>query len=108
MLTNCTVTDKDGKVKRLYLGRPEENYDRRKSRKRNSLGELHKINDSLGGTLRHVQISDSNGRHYKRIIIEYEEEKVMDAVIYSNGNQECERANNTFRKKSIFKYLYIN
>ena len=38
-------------------------------------GELHKINDSLGGVLRHVQYVDSTGRHYKRIIIEYEEEK---------------------------------
>ena len=36
---------------------------------------LHEIADELNGTLRHISCVDSNGRKYKRVVIEYEEEK---------------------------------
>ena len=75
MLTNCTVTDKDGKVTDYIWDDQKKTMVEGKVEKEIPWGELHKINDSLGGTLRHVQCADSNGRHYKRIIIEYEEEK---------------------------------
>ena len=53
--------------------------------------KLHQIADALEGKLVHITRVDHTSRDYKRIVIEYEEE-VMEAVIYSNGNQECERA----------------
>jgi len=37
--------------------------------------KLHEVADELDGTLRHITCVDSNGRHYKRVVIEYEEEK---------------------------------
>ena len=36
---------------------------------------LHEVADELNGTLRHITCVDSNGRKYKRVVIEYEEEK---------------------------------
>ena len=35
---------------------------------------LHEVADELDGTLRHISCVDSNGRRYKRVVIEYEEE----------------------------------
>ena len=37
--------------------------------------KLHEVADELNGTLRHITCVDSNGRKYKRVVIEYEEEK---------------------------------
>ena len=37
--------------------------------------KLHEVADELNGTLRHITCVDSNGRSYKRVVIEYEEEK---------------------------------
>ena len=34
---------------------------------------LHEVADELNGTLRHISCVDSNGRRYKRVVIEYEE-----------------------------------
>ena len=36
---------------------------------------LHEVADELGATLRHISCVDSNGRRYKRVVIEYEEEE---------------------------------
>ena len=36
---------------------------------------LHEVADELDGTLRHISCVDSNGRRYKQVVIEYEEEK---------------------------------
>ena len=36
---------------------------------------LHEVADELNGTLSHITCVDSNGRKYKRVVIEYEEEK---------------------------------
>ena len=35
---------------------------------------LHEVADELGATLRHISCVDSNGRRYKRVVIEYEED----------------------------------
>ena len=35
--------------------------------------KLHEVADELNGMLRHITCVDSNGRKYKRIVIEYEE-----------------------------------
>ena len=35
--------------------------------------KLHEVADELNGTLRHISCVDSNGRRYKRVVIEYEE-----------------------------------
>ena len=37
--------------------------------------KLHEVANELNGTLRHITCVDSNGRKYKRVVIEYEEEK---------------------------------
>ena len=37
--------------------------------------KLHEVAEELDGTLRHITCVDSNGRKYKRVVIEYEEEK---------------------------------
>ena len=36
---------------------------------------LHEVADELGATLRHISCVDSNGRRYKRVVLEYEEEE---------------------------------
>jgi len=36
---------------------------------------LHEVADELGGTIRHITCVDSNGRKYKRVVIEYEEDE---------------------------------
>ena len=36
---------------------------------------LHEVADELGATLRHITCVDSNGRRYKRVVLEYEEEE---------------------------------
>ena len=36
---------------------------------------LHEVADELDGTLRHISCVDSNGRRYKRVVIEYEEDE---------------------------------
>ena len=36
---------------------------------------LHEVADELNATLRHITCVDSNGRKYKRVVIEYEEDK---------------------------------
>jgi len=36
--------------------------------------KLHEVTSELNGTLRHITCVDSNGRSYKRIVIEYEED----------------------------------
>ena len=38
-------------------------------------GKLHQIADELKGKLVHITCVDHTGRDYKRIVIEYEEEK---------------------------------
>ena len=37
--------------------------------------QLHEIAESLGGKLTHITCVDHTGRSYKRIVIEYEEQK---------------------------------
>ena len=37
--------------------------------------KLHEIAESLGGKLSHITCVDHTGRNYKRIVIEYEENK---------------------------------
>ena len=36
---------------------------------------LHEVADELNATMRHISCVDSNGRRYKRVVIEYEEEE---------------------------------
>mgnify|MGYP001169252205 FL=1 len=43
--------------------------------KRIPWGKLHEISDQLNGKLTHITCVDHTGRNYKRIVIEYEEEK---------------------------------
>lgn len=40
--------------------------------------ELHKIADQLKGKLHQITGADSHDREYKKIVIEYEEEKTND------------------------------
>ena len=37
--------------------------------------QLHEIAETLGGKLTHITCVDHTGRNYKRIVIEYEEQK---------------------------------
>ena len=53
---------------------------------------LHEVADELGATLRHISCVDSNGRRYKRVVIEYEEKEVTTSSSIANGGQESERA----------------
>ena len=74
MLTNCTVTDKDGKVTDYIWDDQKKTMVQGKIEKEIPWWQLHQIAEDLGGELRKLYIQDSNGRKYKRIVIEYEEE----------------------------------
>ena len=68
--------------------------------------KLHEIGDQLNGKLNHITCVDHTGKTCKRIVIEYTEDtKVMEAVIYSNGNQECERVSSV-RKTQLQIQVY--
>lgn len=45
---------------------------------------LHKIAEELDGELKHLTISDSSGRKYKRLVIEYTEEENDPKINSSN------------------------
>lgn len=74
MLTNCTVTDKNGKVTDYIWDNQKKTMVQGKIEKEIPWWQLHQIAEDLGGELRKLYIQDSNGRKYKRIVIEYEEE----------------------------------
>ena len=75
MLTNCTITDKDGKVTDYIWDDQKKQMVEGKREKEIPWWKLHQIAEDLGGGLRKLYIQDSNGRKYKRIVIEYEEEE---------------------------------
>ena len=75
MLTNCTITDKDGKVTDYIWDDQKKQMVEGKREKEIPWWKLHQIAEDLGGRLRKLYIQDSNGRKYKRIVIEYEEEE---------------------------------
>ena len=75
MLTNCTITDKDGKVTDYIWDDQKKQMVEGKREKEIPWWKLHQIAEDLGGETRKLYIQDSNGRKYKRIVIEYEEEE---------------------------------
>ena len=75
MKTNCSITDKDGKVTDYVWDDQQKVMVKGKIEKEIPWWQLHQIAEDLGGELRKLYIQDSNGRKYKRIVIEYEEEK---------------------------------
>ena len=76
MLTNCTITDKDGKVTDYIWDDQKKQMVEGKREKEIPWWKLHQIAEDLGGEdFRKLYIQDSNGRKYKRIVIEYEEEE---------------------------------
>ena len=75
MLTNCTITDKDGKVidyvwddqkKAMVEGKPEREIP---------WWQLHQIAEGLGGELKRFVEQDSRGNAKYKIVIEYKEEE---------------------------------
>ena len=75
MLTNCTITDKDGKVtdyvwddqkKAMVEGKPEREIP---------WWQLHQIAEGLGGELKSFVEQDSRGNVKYKIVIEYKEEE---------------------------------
>jgi hypothetical protein len=75
MLTNCTVTDKDGKVTDYVWDDQKKTMVEGKAEKEIPWWKLHEIAEALGGKLTHITCVDHTGRNYKRIVIEYEEQK---------------------------------
>jgi hypothetical protein len=75
MLTNCTVTDKDGKVTDYVWDDQKKAMVEGKAQKEIPWWQLHEIAKELGGKLTHITCVDHTGRNYKRIVIEYEEQK---------------------------------
>ena len=74
MLTNCTVTDKDGKVTDHIWDDQKKTMVEGRIEKEVPWSVLHQIADGLKGKLVHITCVDHTGRNYKRIVIEYEEE----------------------------------
>ena len=75
MLTNCTITDKNGKVtdyvwddqkKAMVEGKPEREIP---------WWQLHQIADQLDGELKKFVEQDSRGNVKYKIVIEYEEDE---------------------------------
>jgi 5,10-methylenetetrahydrofolate reductase len=75
MLTNCTVTDKDGKVTDYIWDDQKKTMVEGRIEKEIPWSVLHQIADQLKGKLVHITCVDHTGRDYKRIVIEYEEQK---------------------------------
>ena len=73
MLTNCTISDKDGKVTDYIWDDQKKKMVEGKREKEIPWWKLHQIAEDLGGELRKLYIQDSNGRKYNRIVIEYQE-----------------------------------
>ena len=69
------VIDKDGKITNYIWDNQQKQMVEGKKEKEIPWWKLHEIADNLNGTLRHICCVDSNSRRYKRIVIEYEEEK---------------------------------
>jgi hypothetical protein len=69
------VIDKDGKITNYIWDNQQKQMVEGKKEKEIPWWKLHEIADNLNGTLRHISCVDSNSRRYKRIVIEYEEEK---------------------------------
>ena len=75
MKTNCTITDKDGKVTDYVWDDQQKIMVEGKIEKEIPWWQLHQIAENLGGTVSHKTIIYSNGKHIKQIVIEYEGEK---------------------------------
>ena len=75
MLTNCTITDKDGKVTDYVWDDQKKVMVEGRIEKEIPWWQLHEIAKTLGGKLTHITCVDHTGRNYKRIVIEYEEQK---------------------------------
>ena len=75
MKTNCTITDKDGKVTDYVWDDQQKIMVEGKVKKEIPWWQLNQIAKNLGGTVSHKTIIYSNGKHIKQIVIEYEGEK---------------------------------
>ena len=75
MKTNCTITDKDGKVTDYVWDDQQKIMVEGKIEKEIPWWQLNQIAENLGGTVSHKTIIYSNGKHIKQIVIEYEGEK---------------------------------
>ena len=75
MKTNCTITDKDGKVTDYVWDDEQKIMVEGKIEKEIPWWQLNQIAENLGGTVSHKTIIYSNGKHIKQIVIEYEGEK---------------------------------
>ena len=75
MKTNCTITDKDGKVTDYVWNDQQKIMVEGKIEKEIPWWQLHQIAENLGGKVSHKTIIYSNGKHIKQIVIEYEGEK---------------------------------
>ena len=75
MLTNCTVTDKDGKVTDYVWDDQKKTMVEGKREKNVPWWRLHQIAKELGGELKKFVEQDSRGNVKYKIVIEYEEDK---------------------------------
>ena len=75
MLTNCTVTDKDGKVTNYIWDDQKKTMVEGKPEREIPWWKLHQIAEELGGELRKFVEQDSCGNVKYKIVIEYEEDK---------------------------------
>ena len=71
MLTNCTVTDKDGKVTDYIWDDQKKTMVEGRIEKEIPWSVLHQIADELKGKLVHITCVDHTGRNYKRICLLY-------------------------------------
>ena len=75
MLTNCTVTDKDGKVTNYIWDDQKKTMVEGKPEREIPWWQLHQIAEELGCELRKFVEQDSRGNVKYKIVIEYEEDK---------------------------------
>ena len=75
MLTNCTITDKNGKVTDYVWDDQKKAMVEGKPKREIPWWQLHQIAEELGGELRKFVEQDSRGNVKYKIVIEYEEDK---------------------------------
>lgn len=69
------VIGKDGKLHNYIWDDEQSKMVEGKREKEIPWWKLHEIATELGGKLTHITCVDHTGRNYKRIVIEYEEQK---------------------------------
>ena len=75
MKTNCTITDKDGKVTDYVWDDQQKIMVEGKRKREIPWWQLHQIAEGLGGELKKFVEQDSRGNVKYKIVIEYKEEE---------------------------------